>query len=138
MDRGATAMKEYSIFLRVPLTGASSSDGLMSCPGHSLEGVITLLQRCSRCILRPLPNGLSKSECARLEQRSVMKILMAEKYKPCENYKRMCDMYVPYSQLTLCAKWTYNVHNDRTYKEHRNLKIRKHVTTSCSGTKPFY
>ena len=45
---------------------------------------------------------------------------------------------VPYSQLTLCAKWTYNVHNDRTYKEHRNLGIRKHVTTSCSGTKPFY
>ena len=24
------------------------------------------------------------------------------------------------------------------YKEHRNLEIRKHVTTSCSGTKPFY
>ena len=45
---------------------------------------------------------------------------------------------VPYSQLTLCANWTSNVHNDRTYKEHRNLGIRKHVTTSCSGTKPFY
>ena len=45
---------------------------------------------------------------------------------------------VPYSQLTLYAKWTYNVHNYRTYKEHRNLEIRKHVTTSCSGTKPFY
>ena len=45
---------------------------------------------------------------------------------------------VPYSQLTLCAKWRYNVHNNRTYKEHRNLGIRKHVTTSCSGTKPFY
>ena len=25
-----------------------------------------------------------------------------------------------------------------TYIEHRNLEIRKHVTTSCSGTKPFY
>ena len=45
---------------------------------------------------------------------------------------------VPYSQLTLCAKWTYNVHYCRIYKEHRNLGIRKHVTTSCSGTKPFY
>ena len=22
--------------------------------------------------------------------------------------------------------------------EHRNLEIRKHVTTFCSGTKPFY
>ena len=29
-------------------------------------------------------------------------------------------------------------HIHRTYKEHRNLEIRKHVTTSCSGTKPFY
>ena len=31
-----------------------------------------------------------------------------------------------------------NIHNDRTYKEHRNLEIRKHITTSCSSTKPFY
>ena len=36
------------------------------------------------------------------------------------------------------VKWTSNVHNDRTYKEHRNLEIRKHVTTSCSGTKFFF
>ena len=41
---------------------------------------------------------------------------------------------VPYSQLTLCVKWTYNVHYYRIYKEHRNLGIRKHITTSCSGT----
>ena len=34
-------------------------------------------------------------------------------------------------------KWTY-VHNDRIYKVHRNLEIRKQITTSCSGTKPFY
>ena len=47
-------------------------------------------------------------------------------------------VYVPYSILTVCAKWTCNVHYYRTYKEHRNLNIRKHVTTSCSGTKPFY
>ena len=33
---------------------------------------------------------------------------------------------------------TYTVHNDRTYKEHRNLEIRKHITTSRSGTKTFY
>ena len=49
--------------------------------------------------------------------------------------------YVPYSLLTLCAKWVkwiLNVHNDRTYKEHRNPGIRKHVTNSWSGTKPFY
>ena len=29
--------------------------------------------------------------------------------------------YVPYSQLTVCAKWTYNVHYYRIYKEYRNL-----------------
>ena len=45
---------------------------------------------------------------------------------------------VPYSQLTVCAKWTYNVHYNRIYKEDRNLGIRKHVTTLCSGTKHFY
>ena len=44
-------------------------------------------------------------------------------------------VYVRYSQLTVCAKWTYNVHNDRIYKEQES---QKHVTTSCSGTKPFY
>ena len=27
------------------------------------------------------------------------------------------DISVPYSQLTVCAKWTCNVHNDRIYKE---------------------
>ena len=42
---------------------------------------------------------------------------------------------VPYSQWTLCAKWTCNVHYYRTYKEQES---QKHVTTSCSGTKPFY
>ena len=36
--------------------------------------------------------------------------------------------------IAVCAKWTYNVHNDRTY-ESRNSK---HLTTSCSDTKPFY
>ena len=50
----------------------------------------------------------------------------------------ICINIVPYSQLTVCAKWTYNVHYYRIYKEHRNLGIRKHVTTSCSDTKPFY
>ena len=48
------------------------------------------------------------------------------------------DHDVPYSLLTLCARWTYNVHYYRIYKEHRNPGIWKHVKTSCSGTKPFY
>ena len=52
-----------------------------------------------------------------------------------KNYSLRC---IPYSQLALCVKWTYNVHYYRIYKEHRNLGIRKHVTTSCSGTKLFY
>ena len=59
------------------------------------------------------------------------------------NSSRKCvvlliSLSVTYSQLTVCAKWIYNVHYYRIYKEHRNLGIRKHVTTSCSGTKPFY
>ena len=38
------------------ITGASSSDGLMSYLGHSLEGWgLTSLQRCSQCILQPQP-----------------------------------------------------------------------------------
>ena len=57
----------------------------------------------------------------------------------CENLLLSSSLdCIPYSQLTLCAKWTYNVHYYRIYKEHRNLGIRKRVTTSCSGTKPFY
>ena len=35
-----------------------------------------------------VPNQSSK-----LEQRYVVKFLVTKKYKPCENYKRMCDMY---------------------------------------------
>ena len=32
-----------------------------------------------------------------------------------EYFFSLCNSaIVPYSQLTLCAKWTYNVHNDRT------------------------
>ena len=35
----------------------------------------------------------NKTECSWLEQRSVMKFLLAEKYKPCEIYRRMYDVY---------------------------------------------
>ena len=44
-------------------------------------------------------------------------------------------VYEPYSQLTVCTKWTCIVHYDIIYKEQES---QKHVTTSCSGTKPFY
>ena len=32
-------------------------------------------------------------ECSRFEQRSVVKFLMAEKFKPSEIYRRKCDVY---------------------------------------------
>ena len=42
--------------LRIPqspsITGTSPSDCLVSYPGHSLGGGLTLLQRCCRCILQ--------------------------------------------------------------------------------------
>ena len=35
----------------------------------------------------------NQTEGSRLEQRFAIKLLMAEKCKPCEFHKRMCDMY---------------------------------------------
>ena len=35
----------------------------------------------------------NQTEYFRLEQKSLTEILVAEKSKPCEIYKRMCDMY---------------------------------------------
>ena len=47
--------------LRIPqssgITGTSASDCLLSYLGHSLVGVVTILQRCSRCILQPQQTG---------------------------------------------------------------------------------
>ena len=47
----------------------------------------------------------------------------------------MCEM----GEINIECSWPHieNLEH-RTYKEHRNVEIRKHVTTSCSGTKPFY
>ena len=49
--------------LRIPqnfnITGTSQSDCLVSHPGLLL-GALTLLQRCSQCILQPHPTGLCK------------------------------------------------------------------------------
>ena len=50
------------VILHIPQrsrAGASPSDGLMSYLGHSL-GILIPLQRCSLCILQPLPTGLLK------------------------------------------------------------------------------
>ena len=35
----------------------------------------------------------NQTECTRLEQSSLIKFLVAEKFKPCEIYRRMCDVY---------------------------------------------
>ena len=35
----------------------------------------------------------NQTECSRLQQRSVVKFLLGEKCKPCENHKRLCDGY---------------------------------------------
>ena len=45
-------------------TGTSTSDGLVSYAGHSLDGEgLTPVQRWSRCILLPEPTGLLKLQC---------------------------------------------------------------------------
>ena len=49
--------------LRIPQSfstaGTSSSDCLVSYPGHSFGGGLTPLQRCSQCILQPQLTGQS-------------------------------------------------------------------------------
>ena len=35
----------------------------------------------------------NQTECFMIKQRSVIKFLVAERYKPCEIYRRMCDAY---------------------------------------------
>ena len=35
----------------------------------------------------------NQTECSRLEQRSAITFFGTEKYKPCEIYRRTCDMY---------------------------------------------
>ena len=55
-------------------------------------------------------NG-DKSECSRLEQRSVIKFLVADKCKPCEIYRRMCDVYweACFSQKSLKNGLNYQI-----------------------------
>ena len=45
-----------------------------------------------------------------------MIVTMQQKYMVKFQFEEVFNVLndVPYSQLTLCAKWTYNVHNDRT------------------------
>ena len=35
----------------------------------------------------------NQTKCSKLEQKSIIKLLMAEKSKPCEIYKRICGVY---------------------------------------------
>ena len=43
------------IHQRSSITEASASDCLVSYPGNSLDGCLTPLLSCSRCILQPFP-----------------------------------------------------------------------------------
>ena len=43
---------------------------------------------------KAIQNGSNQSECSRLEQRSVIKLVLADKCKPCENYRRIYDIYM--------------------------------------------
>ena len=50
----------------------------------------------------------------RLEKSSVIKVLLAKNYKPCEIYRRMCDVYCK-------AYFSINVYKwERLIKEGRN------------------
>ena len=53
--------------------------------------VILILQ--NYLFLAYLKMAENQTESFRLEQRSVIRFLMAEKYKPCEIYRKMCNMY---------------------------------------------
>ena len=44
-------------------------------------------------VKKMLTNGLNMGLPLQIEQRSVMKYLLAEKCKPCEIYRRMYDVY---------------------------------------------
>ena len=43
--------------------------------------------------LRQLKMLANQTKCSRLEQRSIIKFLVVERYKPYEIYRRMCDVY---------------------------------------------
>ena len=50
-------------------------------------------QSCKNIFLETIQNS-GKAECSKLEQRSVIKFIVAEKCKPCEIYRRMCVIYM--------------------------------------------
>ena len=56
-DLGSTDNKEVLHIHQILHRGASSSDCLVSDPGHLLWRGLTPLQRCSPCILQPQPTG---------------------------------------------------------------------------------
>ena len=44
-------------------------------------------------VLRLFEMVENQKQCSKLEQRSVVKFLLAEKYKPCKIYRRMRDVH---------------------------------------------
>ena len=51
-----------------------------------------LFKSCKNICFERIQN-VYKSECTRFELRFLIKFLVAEKCNPCENYRRMCDVY---------------------------------------------
>ena len=58
----------------------------------ALFGIGLYLNLTKEFVLRLFKMAIIK-KCSRLEQRSVIKFLVAEKCKQCEVYRRMCNVY---------------------------------------------
>ena len=66
-------------------------------------------------VLRLFKMVANQTKCSRLEQRFVIKFLLAEKCKPCEIYGRKCDVYgEAYFSRKNVYKW------DKLFKEGQN------------------
>ena len=74
MDLGVIAIKGHSTFNRPPRTGASPSDGSLSCPGHSLgKRALVPTLRCSLSILQPPAGwaGRGSHKCQKLNVKTI-------------------------------------------------------------------
>ena len=88
----------------------------------------------AKMFFEAIQNG-SKHEYSRLEQRSIIKFFLEEKCKPCEMYRRMCDVYgkacfnsrILTNELNMglplgtCAEKT--VHEVKTYWHSGKVKV---------------
>ena len=80
-------------------------------------------------ILRLFKMITNQTECSRLEQRSVIKCSVAEKCKPCEIYKRMCDVYgeVCFSKI-IFYNWAKHECATRSLSKKKQFMELKHTS----------